>query len=442
MLVEFRVTNFRSIKETQILSMVAGSDRSLPENIIESEALGKLRLNRSAVVYGANASGKSNLIAALAFVRDFVLNSVATRVVREVRETDSAPVVPVIPFLLDPATREAASEFELIFIQRGVRYQYGFQADRRRIRSEWLIAYPNGQPQRWFERTLREDDTYDWAFRSKQFRGEKQLITDVTRPDALYLSVGTNFKLDQLAEVYEWFTHLNIVRPLERLRLSRSLTAQRAYRNPTFYQRVRDLLAHADVGIVDFKVEELVDEIYQQGMLFTDEERPNQRRGRYEVTLAHQGSGDLAPTFLPIEEESRGTQQLFEIARRFIDALDRGEVLVVDELDSSMHPLLTRRLVELFHDPQINRQGAQLIFNTHDVTLLDQALFRRDQVWFMEKDREGATHFYSLLEFSPRKEDILAKGYLQGRYGAIPFIEGLGDWLGANAEIETSEHDS
>ncbi len=439
MLVEFRVTNFRSIKETQILSMVAGSDRLLPENIIESEALGKLRLNRSAVVYGANASGKSNLIAALEFVRDFVRNSTTRRAIREPRDGDGETAVPVVPFLLDPTMREAASEFELVFIQRGVRYQYGFQADRRRVRSEWLIAYPYGQPQRWFERELRADGTYDWAFRSKQFRGEKQLITDVTRADALYLSVGTNFKLDQLVEVYEWFTHLHIVRPLERLRPARSLTAQRAYRDPSFHQRVRDLLAHADVGIVDFNVEELSAELYQQRALFAEDARPNARGIQYKVTLAHQGAADNDPTFLPLEDESRGTQQLFEIARRWIDVLERGEVLVVDELDSSMHPLLTRRLVELFHDPQINRHGAQLIFNTHDVTLLDQTLFRRDQIWFTEKDRDGATHLYSLLEFSPRKEDALAKGYLQGRYGAIPFIEGLGDWLGTNAEIETSE---
>ena len=156
MLVEFRVTNFRSIKDTQVFSMVASSDRSLTDNTIESEALGKLRLNRSAVVYGANASGKSNLIAALEFMRDFVLSPLSGRTIRELRDAES--FVPVVPFLLDPATREEPSEFELVFIQRGVRYQYGFQADRRCVRSEWLIAYPYGQPQRWFERTLTYDN--------------------------------------------------------------------------------------------------------------------------------------------------------------------------------------------------------------------------------------------------------------------------------------------
>jgi uncharacterized protein len=439
MLIEFRVTNFRSFKETQVLSLVASSDTSLPENTIQSEALGKLRLNRSAVVYGANASGKSNLVAALQFVRRFVLTSVTTRSLREVRESYGENSIPVFSFLLNRETREAPSEFELVFIQQGVRYQYGFQVDQRRVHREWLIAYPFGQPQRWFERTLKEDGDYEWIFRSKQFRGEKQRITDVTRADALYLSVGATFKLEQLADVYNWFANLRITFPPDRLRVRSSITAQRAHRDQEFHKRVLNLLTHADVGIVGFTVEEIADESLVQRSLFSETDRPSPRRVRYEVTLAHQGSGHEEPALLPFEEESRGTQQLFEMAPRLIDVLDRGNVLIVDELDSSLHPVLTRKLVEMFHDPKVNCNGAQIIFNTHDVTLLDQSLFRRDQIWFAEKDREGATHLYSLLEFSPRKEEALAKGYLQGRYGAIPFIEGPGDWLNTHAETTANE---
>ncbi len=436
MLVEFCITNFRSIKEIQVFSMVASSDRTLATNTIESESLGKLRLNRSAVVYGANASGKSNLVAALEFVRNVVQGSGTRSIIHETREGYAADTIPITPFLLDPANRQEPSEFELIFIQKGVRYQYGFRIDRSRIHAEWLIAYPHGQPQRWFERTLRDDGTYEWSFRSKQFRGEKQLITEVTRSDALYLSVGPAFKLEQLTEVQDWFRNLRVYKPSNRPTRSYSYTAQRAYRDPIFHQRVRELLIHADVGIVDFTVEELPAESYS-AQLLPDEEQPDTRHMRYEVTLAHQGTPAEKPVLLPFREESLGTQQFFEIARKWIDALDRGHVLVVDELDASLHPLLTRRLVELFHDPQINRKNAQLIFNTHDVTLLDKAVFRRDQIWFTEKDREGATHIYSLLEFSPRKEDSLSKGYLQGRYGAIPFIEDLGDWLTKDVASET-----
>lgn len=440
MLIEFRVTNFRSFKDTQTFSLVASSDTSLPENTIQSEALGKLKLNRSAVVCGANASGKSNMVAALQFVQRFMLSAPTGRQLREQPEGYGDATIPVVPFLLDRETRTAPSEFELVFLQQGVRYQYGFQVDQRRVHREWLIAYPLGQPQRWFERTLQEEGTYEWIFRSKQFRGEKQLVTEVTRADALYLSVGAAFKLEQLAEVYSWFVNLRITFPLDRLRARSSITARRAYRDPAFHQRVLDLLTHADIGIVDFTVEEIADEGFAQRLLFPENERPIPRRVRYEVTLAHQGAGQEDPAPLPFEEESRGTQQLFEMAPRLIDVLDRGNVLIVDELDSSLHPVLTRRLVEMFHSPQLNPNGAQLIFNTHDVSLLDRTLFRRDQIWFAEKDRQGATHLYSLLEFSPRKEEALAKHYLQGRYRAIPFIEGLGDWSNIHAESEAVEH--
>lgn len=438
MLVEFRVTNFRSFKDTQRFSLVASSDRSLAMNTMPSAAMGKLQINRSAVVYGANASGKSNLIAALAFVRRFVLTSVNRRTVREPRDGEREALVPVMPFLLDQATRTAPSEFELVFVQNDVRYQYGFQVDHQRVHREWLIAFPHGQPQRWFERTLKDDGTYEWLFRSKQFRGEKQLITDVTRADALYLSVGSNFRLDQLVDVARWFSRLRVGVPPTRVRSSTSVTAARAFRNAAFHQRVRDLLIFADVGIVDFSVEEVVTESTRQLTLFPEEDRFVSKQTRYEVALAHQGAPFEEPTLLPLAEESRGTQQLFELAARFIDALDEGSVLIIDELDSSLHPMLTRKLVEMFHDPQINRSNAQLIFNTHDLSLLDRNLFRRDQIWFTEKDRTGATKLYSLLEFSPRKEEALAKNYLQGRYGAIPFIEELGDWWALDAETETN----
>ncbi len=440
MLVEFRVTNFRSIKETQVLSMVASSDRSLANNVIDTEALGRLRLNRSVAMYGANASGKSNIIAALAFVKNFVLQSDRLRRRERTEEEDAA--IPVIPFLLDPQTSQEPSEFQFVFIQDGVRYQYGFAVDRQRVRSEGLIAFPKGQPQRWFERTWLQGEEYDWQFRSKEFRGEKHRIADVTRPDALYLTVGPTFDLDQLTPVYRWFRQLQVYNAPDVLRdrFGRRYhsTARRAFTDPRFHQQVRELLAHADIGIIDFKVEEIESQQSAQLSLFSDD-YARSRLARYEISMSHQGVAGEEPFLLPIEEESRGTQQLFEFAYRWIETLDRGRTLVIDELGGSLHSMLSRRLVELFHDPRINRKGAQLIFNTHDVMLLDKTLFRRDQIWFTEKDREGATHLYPLLDFSPRKEESLARNYLQGRYGAIPFIEDISDWLVNDGKVEEEE---
>ena len=132
--------------------------------------------------------------------------------------------------------------------------------------------------------------------------------------------------------------------------------------------------------------------------------------------------GSEGEVALPLEEESSGTQRLFALSGPLADVLENGWTLFVDELDASLHPLLVRYLVELFHNPQINPKGAQLIFNTHDTTLMDCCLFRRDQIWFVEKDRLGCSHLYPLLDYSPRKDEALAKGYLLGRYGAIPFL--------------------
>ena len=438
MLVEFRVSNFRSFKEQQIFSMVASSDRTLESNTITSETLGKLRLNRSAAVYGANASGKSNLVAALSFVRDFVVN-VYTRRPAVIRERSDETSIPVIPFLLDPVTKDAPSTFEIVFIQKGVRYQYGFEVDPVQVQAEWLIAFPHGQPQRWYERRLRTDGTYDYEFRSKAFRGEKQVITEVTRPDVLYLSTGATFASEQLGEVYKWFEGLRFLYPNNRNRLIGNNTARRASQDLSFHKRVRDLLVFADVGIVDFTVEEVGDPIIQRALFPEDDNVRARRALRYDTAFVHQNSPEHEAVALPLAQESRGTQQLFELARLWIEVLEQGQVLIADELGTSLHPLLTRKLVEMLNDPQLNRHGAQLIFNTHDVTLLDRALFRRDQIWFTEKDRDGATHLYPLLDFSPRKDEALEKGYLQGRYGAIPFIERLEDWLASDDKEDSIE---
>ncbi len=429
MLIEFSVGNFRSFKDRQTFSMVASSDKVLLDQTMTSEALGKLRLNRSAVVYGANASGKSNLMAALAFVRSFVVDSYRRRPAR-LRERVDDTSIQVIPFLLDPDTAKKPSEFELVFIQNDVRYQYGFTADATRIHKEWLYAFPHGQPQRWFVRTLQDDGEYEYEFRSKAFRGEKQLITEVTRPDTLYLSSGVTFASEQLLPVYNWFQNLHFLKPFHRSRVSLGNdTAQRAFRDAEFHRKVRSLLIHADVGIVDFQVDEIESQFVQPVFFPDDGGTPALKPLRYETSFVHEAAPNDRLVRLPLSEESQGTQQLYEMAYAWIEAVEQGQILVADELDASLHPLLTRRLVEMLQDPQINYSGAQLIFNTHDVTLLDQALFRRDQVWFTEKDREGATHLYPLLDFSPRKQEALDRGYMVGRYGAIPFIDRLEDWF-------------
>lgn len=419
MLVQFKVKNFKSFRDEQTLSMVASSDKTLPDNVFATEALGGKNLVRSAVLYGANASGKSNLIDAIGFVMDFVKGS--TRI-------EPGGRIPVQPFRLDKDSARSPSEFELTFIHEGIRYQYGFSVDHQRVREEWLIAFPQRRPQTWFERTWTPngEEEYDWYF-GPGLKGEKNRLAKVTRPNVLLLTVAAEFNHEQLSEVYRWFSlHLRVVNATTMDTTFERLTARQALEDDSFYTLLQNFLQIADLGIVDLTIQESPQTIvlHKPDMSDIPISSISIRRGtEYDIQLVHQAesSAPSAASF-SIEDVSLGTRRLFGMGFPWIDTLRTGCILVVDELDSSLHPSIVRAMVKMFHNSTINARNAQLVFNTHDVTLLDTSLFRRDQVWFVEKDTGGASHLYPLLDYGPRKHEALEKGYLMGRYGAIPFL--------------------
>lgn len=454
MLIEFRVKNFRSFRDQQVLSMVAASDKDLRDtNTTKTPAL-KHNLVRSALIYGPNASGKSNLILALGFAHLFMLTAVNSPPTSGQRAIEH----PLLrPFLLSTQERQAPTEFELIFVHLDVRYQYGLVLDREQIDEEWLIAYPKGQPQTWFERRLRErepaerervrqptlfdslpgspgtdNDRYTWYF-GPRLGGEKQRIADITRPDVPFLAAAATFGNPQLRTVFDWFaTRLAVLNPWGRPDLFGE-TARLAAEDPQLRAALRALLSHADVGIDDFSVR-VVPATDDVGLARLPSELQQALSGmsfqRTEVKMRHtapataEGHVEFAG-----EDKSLGTQRFFSIAGPIILALKRGQVLAVDEIDDSLHPLLVRRLVELFHSLETNPHGAQLIMNTHDATMLDTRLFRRDQIWFTEKESTGASRLYPLSDYSPRKDEALSKGYLHGRYGAVPALFDLEESL-------------
>jgi hypothetical protein len=454
MLIEFRVKNFRSFRDQQTLSMVAASDKELRDTNTTKTPAFKHNLVRSAIIYGPNASGKSNLILALGFAHLFMLTAVNSPPTSGQRAIEH----PLLrPFMLNTQERQAPTEFELIFIHQDVRYQYGLVLDRELIHEEWLIAFPKGQPQTWFERRLRAADTperetvrqptlfdslpsspgldndrHTWYF-GPRLGGEKQRLADITRPDVPFLAAAATFGNPQLRTVFDWFaTRLAVLNPWGRPDLFGE-TARQAAENPRLRTKLRALLAHADVGIDDFSVR-VVPANDDVGLANLPSELQQVLSGmslqRTEVRMHH-----LAPETaegaveFPGEDESLGTQRFFSIAGPIILALERGQVLAVDEIDDSLHPLLVRRLVELFHSSETNPHGAQLIMNTQDATMLDTRLFRRDQIWFTEKERTGSSRLYPLSDYSPRKEEALSKGYLHGRYGAVPALFDLGESL-------------
>lgn len=432
MLIEFSVTNFRSIRARQTLSLVAGPDAAhLQQNVSQSHNH-DLRLLRSAVIYGPNAAGKSNFLRALETIRELIENSAARG--QEGRRLD------VAPFLFSKLTAGQPTEFELIFIaDDGVRYHYCCAADPERVMKEWLVAYPRGRAQRWFEREyIPKTGSYEWWFgpNFKAERAERKVWQDFTRANALFLSTAIQLNNAQLRPAFIWLTQkLIILPPGKELNPFLSLALLRQEGGNELIMR---FMRAADVGIdrLELQEEDLA------GMPQTGTLPPGSVRVHFEVNLHPDTALQTPKAFrvlawhkrldsteeVPLDliaHESDGTRKLFEFAGGWLRALEQGATLFVDELDRSLHPYLTRFLVGLFNRGS-NDKNAQLIFTTHDTTLLDTDLLRRDQIWFVEKDDQRSSHLYSLLEYSPRKDEALERGYLKGRYGAIPFIGDFG----------------
>lgn len=420
MLLEFKVTNFRSINNTQILSMVAGTGTELKEQNTFASGLPSLpNLLRSAAVYGPNAAGKSNLFRAMQFMQNFVLTSQALQEGQNIN---------VAPFLLNSKNRTEPSEFEVTFIQDKVRYQYGFAANNTRITNEWLLAYPEGRPQHWFERKLDlQKNSYEWYFGSK-FSGLRPMLDvwqKATRQNGLFLSTAIQLNNEQLKPVFNWFQQkLAVILPGGEINLQFSIEQCASEEGK---KRIMEFMNSADISILGIELRKTpfspeilppnlpqeIKELFIKGM---------QGKELSNVRFLHKtvDSGDIV--LFDIYDESGGTQKLFAFAGPLLDVLAKGRILFVDELDTSLHPLMVRFLINLIHNTEINRNNAQLAFTTHDTSVLDTDIFRRDQVWFVEKDAESASRLYPLSDFSPRKGEALERGYLKGRYGALPFI--------------------
>ena len=416
-LIQFVVANYRSIKDEAVLSLAAGPGMEHRERNVRVSRMGGPRampLLRSAAVYGANAAGKTNLIRALAAMRTIVVNS-----------SQANAELPVTPFLLDTEHKDQPTRFEIACVVDGVRYQYGFSATREVVVGEWLHAWPRGRPQLWFERRRAEDGAQTFEFGGKLL-GDRQVWRRATRDNALFLSTAATLnaahRSAQMHPLYDWFdTCLHVVgiggwSPLYSARCGQGERKGAVVR----------FLQAADLAVSDLRV---ADREITEGMI--PDELPSGLREEMkkalvgenvlEVHLVHQ---DLAgrPVELDLDEESDGTQKMFALAGPWVDVLEKGHVVVVDELHDNLHPMLVRHLVERFHDPALE-SDAQLVFTTHDTSILSQDVFRRDQIWFCERNAHQETALVPLSDFRPRKGlENLERGYLAGRYGAVPYI--------------------
>ncbi len=425
MLLQFSVENFRSIKEKAILSLIASNDEQHNSNYFQ---VGKDRCLKTIAVYGANAAGKSNLFLAL------------TTAILAVRMSNDRqlgmPIANIIPFLFDQETAKAPSSFEFIFVADNKKYVYGFSATATAVETEYLYVYNSAKATTIFERDIHQ--TNEYRFTLPSLKKQLQPITERNTPNKLFLATATLWNCVETRAPLLWFHNSINTYPTdynELLRFSGEMFSQDADNSLRTF--TNNLLQQADINIDDYFFEsqdtEKDDMLRQMPSGIRDffSALPMTVGKEYRVSTFHHirnQDGELVYE-LPLQLESKGTRDVFLLSPILKRAFEAGEVVCIDEFDTSLHPLLVRYLVSLFHNPEINKANAQLIISTHDLSLLTLKILRRDQIYFIEKSNDtGASELYSLDEFSPRTNEDVRKAYMLGRYGSVPNV-GEGDLL-------------
>jgi AAA15 family ATPase/GTPase len=407
MLVAFKLQNFRSFLTEQHFTFASTADRSHDSHCLRTNVKAVPRLTKSAIFFGANASGKTNLLIALATFRYLILHSTSY--------SDDALASWYTPFRFGPSAN-APTCFEIEVLLEGVRYRYSAAYDSRRIRSESLLVYRTGKSQRWFERSF--DTTAqreEWAPFSPNFNGPREMWRRATRPQALFLTAAAQLNSEQLAPLVHWIEHgLEILFPADHGDMSRIA----AYIGDTaFKDRLLTLLRAVDIAVEDVRVAE--PESAAKGAA-QEHFAGDSASPVVEFLYARPGS---PPVWLDSMFESAGTHRLFCLFGPLLAAIERGKLLLIDEFDTGLHPLIARFLVQLINDPQVSTQGAQLVLVSHNATLMDLDILRRDEIWLVQLDAGRTSTLLPLMRASPRKRELIARNYLKGMYGAVPRIE-------------------
>lgn len=423
MLLEFSVGNYLSFKSKKTLSLLASGISDFKENnLIESE---RHTLVKGAVVYGANASGKSNLIRAMSTMKRLVLYSF---------NQTSAKSLDIVPFLLSTETEGKPSEFEIVCQIADSRYRYGIEVNNKTVIGEWLFEAKKNAERPLFVREGENIEVMD------NFKEGKNL-EEKTRENALFLTVVDQFNGPTAKSLMKWFSNFLTISGLSHEHLE--MTTFKMFdkkENPLidFYKKL-------DLGFDDVTIEkkrwdpkELPEDMPEPLLKWVLGDLEGSFK--FEIRTLHKkynekNEVDSMIQFDMREQESAGTNKIFNISGPVFTALKTGGVLVIDELDSSLHPLLTLAITRLFNSTEYNPNNAQLIFTTHDTNLFEYGKFRRDQIYFVEKDQYGASDLYSLVEYKEengakvRKDRSFESDYIAGRYGAIPYIGNLSSVL-------------
>lgn len=421
MLIEFSVSNHRSFADEQTFSLVASKlkdDHS--DRLVNFDNRTNLQVLTSAILLGKNGSGKSALVNAMAVVRWFVKYSA--------KEGQRGEELSHNPNLLQADLLNEETYFRLLFSMREKIYQFEFSFDKKRICYEKLSFADNtSRFRKYYEREFQSEKMdYLYTF-GDDLKGEKSLWRKSTRENALFLSTAIQLNADILKEPFDWLSQY--FRVHEATSSSFTDFTARVCSSSKKKKRIVEFLQNLDINITDINVEEeeldrnIAKEVFRPSFLKkmqADSDGFKQHRIRF----VHKNSKGKSVEF-DISNESTGTNALFALAGPLFDTLDNGYCLVIDEINTSLHPLILHTLIEAFSDKELNKKRAQLIFTSHDTSLLRDAYFRRDQVWFVDKDDVGCSSLIPLSDYSPRKGEALERGYLKGRYGGVPYISSM-----------------
>lgn len=401
MLLEFSCSNHKSIKEPIVFSTMATSDDSL--NYVLKN-YGKYRFLRSAVIYGANGSGKSNFLDAIEFMKTLVCNSMKYQ-----------PGQGIMQFRHKLNGIDIPSQYNIQFVKEDIRYAYGFSIVKQNVVEEYLYYFPNGRQVKIFER-----DNMEIKIGSK-FKNRFELVMEVLKENRLFLSCAANYsKVSEVEQAFLFFAEdLVIYRPGANNWMEYSI--QTLQDKPDVKKVFLEILKEMGTGIKDVKVK--IDSVKIANF-------PQNVPGAIKNFMMTQKEGKIIEARVVYEkfetdlmyEESVGMKKLFEIICPIIDIIKNGKVLICDELETSLHEALVYKIIETFHKAK-SKYFPQLIFSTHDTSLLNDKLFRRDQIWFTQLKEDRSTDLYSLSEIrNVRKTENMEKGYISGKYGAIPML--------------------
>ena len=429
MLIKYSVENYKTFKEKATLSFIASNydKETREESNVFSNKYFNLRILKSAAVYGANASGKTKLVDSMYFMRELILSSS--------KDSQKGDLIDVDPFQLSEDTSDKPSEFEVVFLYKNELYRYGFEVNKFRIISEWLYHRPKTKEIELFYRDEDHIEVHDRKFPKGAMLKREKLI----RENALLLSVAAQFNDELSGNVLDWFQSVGIISGIREAGFKAFTMSQLMQKNKK--QKILNLLKAADFGIEDVSVEkveadsvpedmpkelrkEIIADILEDKSIYMSDSSTTHSKYNSDFEMIDK------ITFSMDDDESHGTQKFFYLLGPVLDSLENGNPLFIDELDARLHPNLVEKIVLLFNSSEINNNNSQLVFNTHNTGLIRSKLLRRDQIYFIEKDRYGAAKLFSLSDFKTdqvKKNDNFEEHYLEGRYGAVPYLNSFED---------------